>query len=79
MTALPPIPIHPVDGPITAVRLEHCLDRLAFIMSRRADGGVGFLPLYRRIERDIAEQRAVEDALAQARERARRPRFTGTI
>jgi hypothetical protein len=58
-------------GPITAARLERALDRVAFIMSRRRDGGAGFLPLYRRIEADIAEQRAVEDALEAARDRAR--------
>lgn len=62
------------DGPVTVARLERCLDRLAFIMSRRRDGGAAFLPLYRRIERDIEEQRAVETALDEARARARRSR-----
>lgn len=61
-------------GPVTATRLERCLDRLAYIMSRRDDGGAGFLPLYRRIEADIVEQRAIEDALAEARLRAKRSR-----
>lgn len=65
-------------GPITAARLERALDRVAFIMSRRKDGGAGFLPLYRRIEADIAEQRAVEDALEAARERAKRARASRT-
>ena len=62
------------DGPVTAARLERCLDRLAFIMSRRSNGGAEFLPLYRRIERDIEEQRAIDAALDQARDRARRSR-----
>lgn len=61
-------------GPITAARLERCLDRCALIMSRERDGGAWLLPLYRRIEADVAEQRAVEEALSKARERARRSR-----
>lgn len=59
-------------GPITAARLERCLDKLAVVMSRESDGGAWALPLYRRIEADIAEQRAIEAALAEARDRARR-------
>ncbi len=77
MTAV--LPIRPVTGPVTAARLERCLDRLALVMSEWDDGGAVFLPLYRRIERDIAEQQAVEQALAEARARARSIKGTATL
>jgi hypothetical protein len=53
------------------MRLERALDKLAGIMSRRTDGEL-LLPLFRRLEADIIEQRTVEAAMARARERAKR-------
>jgi len=58
--------------PIMAARIERCLDRIAEIIATDRDGGRVYLPIYARLERELAEHRAAEDLLAAVHERVRR-------
>lgn len=50
---------------ITAAKLDECLDKLAFVMSRATDPSV-YLPLWKRLENERALCCDVEDVLAAA-------------
>lgn len=61
------------DGdPITVATLEWCLDRLAYAMHRAPMGGEVYLPIYERLESDLAAAKAKEDMMERARARAAR-------
>ncbi|MFP9138727.1 hypothetical protein ACLI1C_16225 [Devosia sp. XGJD_8] len=54
---------------ITIETLETALDRLAVIMSEAPDDGVAYLPIWRRVERELAALRNQSDDLAAVRSR----------
>jgi hypothetical protein len=58
--------------PVTLEKLEQCLDRLAVIMEHPAIVAERMLPLWERLEREIALRQKSDDKLAAARDRARR-------
>ncbi|PDT64905.1 hypothetical protein CO683_35275 [Bradyrhizobium ottawaense] len=61
------------DGdPITVATLEWCLDRLAYEMHRAPQGPEVYLPLFERLESELAVLKAKEDMLERARIRAAR-------
>lgn len=55
--------------PVTIETLEAALDRLAVIMSEAPDEGVAYLPIWRRIERELEALRQQGDAMAGVRAR----------
>lgn len=57
---------------ITSDLIEQCLDHCAVLMSRRADGGAKLLPIYLRLERELADWQGREAAQERARARVRR-------
>ena len=59
------------DG-ITVDRLERALDRLCQIMAGEPDGGADLIPIFRRLEQEIALHRSADNAIAAARLRALR-------
>ncbi|MGO6998275.1 hypothetical protein [Rhizobium leguminosarum] len=67
-----PTVTHRRDKPITAKRIERALDRLAEIMVRLGDEGQKCLPIYKRLEAELATYRALERDMAAVRERAKR-------
>lgn len=66
--------LHAPGEPITAARIECCLDRLSEIIADDTNGGRVYLPIYARLEREFANLQAAEDLLAAAHERVRRLR-----
>lgn len=60
------------DGEITIDLLERCLDRLAVVMHRASQGGEVYLPIFERLEREIADRHASESTMARAMRRVRR-------
>ncbi|MCR6672161.1 hypothetical protein [Devosia ginsengisoli] len=58
--------------PITAETLETALDRLAVIMSEAPDEGIVYLPIWRRLERELDALRNQNDELAGVRARLAR-------
>lgn len=58
--------------PITIETLEAALDRLAVIMSEARDGGLTYLPIWQRLERELAALRDQDDAMAGVRARLAR-------
>ena len=60
-----------VEDEVTAARLQLCLDRLTEIMADPRYVGERFLPLYERLEREIAARQNNDHKLAAIRERAR--------
>ncbi|MET4199954.1 hypothetical protein [Bradyrhizobium sp. LA6.12] len=67
-----PYPKITADEPITADLIERCLDRLAFEMARAPMGGEVYLPIYERLESELAALKAKEDMMERARVRAAR-------
>ncbi|KRQ03495.1 hypothetical protein AOQ71_32865 [Bradyrhizobium manausense] len=63
---------HGNGDPITVATLEWCLDRLAYAMHRAPQGGEVYLPIFERLESDLAALRAKEAMLERARARAAR-------
>jgi hypothetical protein len=57
---------------ITVARLERCLDRLALEMHRVGKRGVAYLPIYERLESELAALKAKEAMMERARVRAAR-------
>ncbi|MEJ1118844.1 hypothetical protein V9K92_10250 [Phyllobacterium sp. CCNWLW109] len=53
---------------ITAAKIEECLDKLAFFMNRSKDPSA-YLPIWKRLENELAMRRDVDDMLAVARAR----------
>jgi hypothetical protein len=60
------------DGEITVDMLERCLDRLAIAMHRTSQGGEVYLPIFERLEAEIAAKKASETTMARALRRIRR-------
>ena len=58
--------------PITAERIEQYLDFLAGVMAKAGRHAEGFLPIWRRLELELAKRREVEALLAAAKARLTR-------
>ncbi|PPQ14047.1 hypothetical protein CV770_39090 [Bradyrhizobium sp. AC87j1] len=58
--------------PIAVARLEWCLDRLADNMRQSPQGGEVYLPIWERLESEIASLKAKEAMMERARVRAAR-------
>lgn len=56
---------------ITAELLERCLDRVAFEIDRNGERGAVYLPIYERLEAELALLQANDNRLARARQRVR--------
>ncbi|MEY9880458.1 hypothetical protein [Bradyrhizobium sp. USDA 329] len=59
-------------GEITIEVLERCLDCLAILMNQSPKGGEVYLPLFERLESELAALKAKEDMMERARVRAAR-------
>jgi hypothetical protein len=57
---------------ITVDILERCLDRMALLITESGDKGVAYLPVYERLETELAELAAKQDRMARIRARIRR-------
>lgn len=57
---------------ISVDRLERALDWLCTLMASEPDGGADLIPIFHRLEQEIAVRRSADSAIAAARERARR-------
>lgn len=57
------------DLPITAERVERKLDQLAGIIVARGEAGAVFLPIYRRLETELARLREGDRAMDAVRAR----------
>ncbi|XAZ24038.1 hypothetical protein LVY75_12485 [Sinorhizobium sp. B11] len=66
------------DKPITAKRIEHALDRLAEVTVRLGAEGYKCIPIYERLERELADHRAREQKMLEIRERARKSKAART-
>lgn len=70
MNSRRPLPIKKGDPiPRTVERCEAYLDRLALIVERAGSNAAAFIPIIRRLERELAEARAEEDVLHRLRKR----------
>lgn len=70
----------PKIPPITIELLEKCLDRLALIAERAGPvDGPKVLPIYQRLEDEIAKLRATEDAMARVKARLADARARGAF
>lgn len=58
--------------PITVERIERALDTLALVMVQSGEEGSVYLPIYQRLERELTELRAEEDAMSRVLARVRR-------
>lgn len=56
---------------ITTERIERALDRLAEIMVELGERGAHYLPIYERLEREIAERKALENKMAAVHDRVK--------
>lgn len=55
------------EEPITAAEWERCLDRLALEMQRVGKRGIAYLPIYERLESEIAAAKERKAALERVR------------
>ncbi len=55
--------------PRTVERCECYLDCIALLVERAGDNGAAFLPIVRRLERELAEAQSEADVLQRLRER----------
>ncbi|QSY95916.1 hypothetical protein J2J97_08400 [Rhizobium bangladeshense] len=62
------------DAPITIQRLEDALDRLAEAIVFMGDDGMKFLPIFRRVENELAELKRRHEEMAAILERVKRSR-----
>jgi len=56
--------------PITVERIEWCLDRVAIAIAKAGDHGSVYLPIYRRLERELAALKEDSTSLSAALHRA---------
>lgn len=63
-----------VPIPRTADRCELYLNRLALVVERAGKNASAFVPIARRLERELAEARAEAEVLTRLRQRQRHPR-----
>lgn len=61
-----------LDKPVTAKRIERSLNGCAEIMARLGKEGEQLIPVYERLERELAAYRAREQKMLEIRERARK-------
>lgn len=61
-------------GAVTVERLEGALDCLAEVMVEMGNDGAVYLPIYERLERELAEMRSAQDKMTAIRERAKAAR-----
>lgn len=64
----------PRSIPRTVATCERYLDRLALVLERAGDNRAAFLPLVRRLERELAEAHAEEQMMEKMRARLARNR-----
>lgn len=57
------------DLPRTVERCERYLDRMALVLERAGDNAPAFLPIVRRLEKELAEAKAEEEILERMRQR----------
>lgn len=57
---------------LTTARLERTLDALASIIVGEGERGRQLLPLYQRLENELAEMKAETDLMSAVRQRAKR-------
>tara|TARA_R100000365_G_scaffold3569_1_gene12276 strand:- start:2014 stop:2286 length:273 start_codon:yes stop_codon:yes gene_type:complete len=55
--------------PRTVERCERYLDRMALVLERAGDNASAFLPIVRRLERELAEAKAEQEILERMRKR----------
>ena len=55
--------------PRTVERCERYLDRMALVLERAGDNAAAFLPIVRRLERELAEAKAEQEILERMRKR----------
>ncbi|MCK1279458.1 MULTISPECIES: hypothetical protein [unclassified Bradyrhizobium] len=67
-----PYPKISADGEITVDTLERCLDCLAILMDQSPQGGEVYLPIFDRLEAELAAAKPREAMLERARARAAR-------
>lgn len=65
--------------PRTVERCEAYLDRLALVVERAGNNAAAFLPIVRRLERELAEARSEQDVLHRLLERRRKPAAEDSI
>jgi len=65
-------------APITVETLEWALDRMAVIMAEAPDGGLTYLPIWQRLERERDALMTQDDAMAAVRARQARLNEVGT-
>lgn len=58
--------------PVTAERIERALDVLARIMIELGEEGLRCLPIYERLEKELAAIKSGQDKMAAVQERAKR-------
>lgn len=58
--------------PVTAERIERALDGLARIMVDAGAAGRAYLPIFVRLERELADMRDADDAMAAVLDRVKR-------
>jgi hypothetical protein len=63
---------HVSSAVITTDILEKCLDRLALLIAESGDNGAAYLPIYDRLEAELAALTVKEDRMARIRARVRR-------
>lgn len=61
-------------NPVTIQRLENALDRLAEAIVFMGDDGLKFLPVYRRVETELAAMKRCHEEMAAIRERVKQSR-----
>lgn len=59
-------------APVTIERIERALDEIALAIHMAGDQGAAYIPLYDRLEREMADRRSKLDTLASARARFER-------
>jgi hypothetical protein len=64
--------IRPIQTSVTVDVLEKCLDRIALLITESGDKGAVYLPIYDRLEAELAALKAKDDRMARIRERVRR-------
>ena len=57
-------------APVTAARIERCLDRVALAIAAAGTDGTAYLPLFERLERELTALRCRESSLEAALARA---------
>ncbi len=62
-----------MTAPLTVERLERALDDLAILIDDYGDRGRELLPMYKKLDTELADMRAEADLMASVRARLKRP------